>query len=148
MKINWGTAIAIFMASFMIFILYFVYLSFADERYDHHFVSKQYYKDEVNYQQEIDAVDNAKKLKKDVIIASDNKGLEIFFPPEFSKIEGTIKFQRTSNEKLDFELPIQLDANNTLLIPKDKLVSGLYNVKIEWTANNTKYLYKDKLMFD
>ncbi len=143
MKINWGTGIAIFMTAFIVFILTFVYKSFTNDKYDHHLVSEEYYKDEINYQQEIDAKANAKTLKTKVKIKNVAGGIQVTFPSDYKITEGTVKFQRASNEKLDFEVPIKLE-NNSMLISKKKIVKGMYNVKISWKANNTKYQFNDK----
>jgi len=149
MKLNWGHYIAIAMISFMLFILYFVYNTFTQPSHDHHLVSEDYYKDEINYQQEIDAMANAKKLSAAVTLVNTANGIKVSFPSEinFKEINGTINFQRASDVKLDFNLPIQLN-NNELLIPTEKLVKGYYNVKIDWSANNTKYLLKEKHYYE
>ncbi|MCF6350678.1 MAG: FixH family protein [Flavobacteriaceae bacterium] len=143
MKINWGTGLVIAMFVFIVFILSFVYKTFTNKKYNHHLVSKEYYKDEINYQQEIDALTNAKKLEENVKLENRKDGIVIIFPKEFSNINGVIQFQRASDVELDFNLPIKL-TNNQLLIPREKLVQGLYNVKIDWTVNNVKYLFKEK----
>ncbi|MCF6297097.1 MAG: FixH family protein [Flavobacteriaceae bacterium] len=148
MKINWGTGLAIVMFLFIVFILSFVYKTFTNDKYDHHLVSEEYYKDEINYQQEIDATSSAKKLNEPVTIKNTEKGIMIIFPSDLEnkKIEGTIDFQRASNINLDLTIPIEL-TNNKLLISKEKLVKGLYNVKIDWSVNNTKYLFKEKYTY-
>ena len=64
-KINWGTGIVIAMLLFMTFILQFVYRSF-DSKNSHDLVSKDYYKDELYYQQEIDKMNNANKLEQNI----------------------------------------------------------------------------------
>ncbi len=148
MKINWGTGLALALGAFAIFILSFVYKTFTNDKYDHHLVSEEYYKDEVNYQQEIDAVANAKRLNEPIQLENIEKGILITFPSDLAtkQINGTIAFQRASNIKLDFDFPIDL-SKNTLLIPADKLVEGLYSVKINWTVDTTAYLFKDKHMY-
>jgi len=148
MKINWGTGVAIAMLMFMIFILSFVYKTFTNEKYDHHLVSEEYYKDEMNYQQELNEIENAKRLTESVGLINTENGIKITFPTDvkLKSIVGTIQFQRASDVTLDIELPIKL-ANNIQLIPKEKLVEGLYNVKINWEINKTKYQYNDKYTY-
>jgi len=145
MKLNWGHYIAIFLGVFIIFILSFVYKAFVDDRYDHKIIDN-YYEKEIKYQEEIDAVDNANKLSEKLSIKRINQGVIIAFPKNIESITGTIIFERPSNEKLDFKLPIKLE-NNTMLLSNKKLVAGIYNVKIDWTADGIKYLYKDKFTF-
>jgi len=147
-KISWPTGIIIAITSFVIFILSFVYkVTFLPE-YDHHLVSEDYYKDELNYQQEIDKENKGIELKENVLIKKVESGLLISFPAEFdpSKISGNISFQRLSNDKIDFQIPIQLETSN-YLIKNENLVAGRWDVKIDWNVNNTAYLYKEKLMY-
>lgn len=147
-KISWPTGIIIAMSAFIIFILSFVYKATFMAEYDHHLVSEDYYKDELNYQQEIDKLNKAATLKEDVMLTKVAEGLIIKFPAEFDheKITGTISFQRPSNDKIDFELPIKLTTAD-YLIANDNLVQGIWNVKIEWGINGTTYLFKEKLMY-
>lgn len=147
-KISWPTGIVIAIASFVIFILSFVYkVTFLPE-YDHHLVSDDYYKDELNYQQEIDKQNKGLDLKENVALKKVANGLLISFPLEFdySKIGGTIFFQRLSNNKIDFTLPIKLTSNE-LLIKDAILVEGRWDVKIEWIVNGNTYLLKEKIKY-
>ena len=147
-KISWPAGIVIALGSFIIFILFFVYkVTFLPE-YDHHLVSEDYYKDELNYQQEIDQQNNADELKENVTYEKVTEGVLINFPSEFNptQITGTISFQRLSNHKLDFEFPIKLITSN-FLIPDENLVEGRWNIKIEWVVNGKKFLFKEKIMY-
>ena len=60
LKISWPTGIIIAITAFVIFILSFVYKVTFMPKYGHHLVSEDYYKDELNYQQEIDKENNQK----------------------------------------------------------------------------------------
>ena len=147
-KISWPTGIIIAIIAFVVFILSFVYRVTFMAEYDHHLVSEEYYKDELNYQQEIDKLNNAAILKEDIILEKVENGLLISFPSKFdpSQISGLISFKRLSNDKIDFQVPIKLQTSKYLL-SDDILVDGRWDVKIEWTINNTAYLFKEKLMY-
>jgi hypothetical protein len=147
-KISWPTGIILALSAFIIFILSFVFKATFLPEYDHHLVSDDYYKDEMNYQQEIDKLNKAAALKEDVTLTKVAEGLLIKFPAEFDpkKIAGTISFQRPSNDKIDFQLPIKLSSTD-FLISDDNLVQGIWNVKIEWSVNSNTYLFKEKLMY-
>ncbi len=147
-KISWPTGIILSLLAFIIFILSFVFKATFIPEYDHHLVSDDDYKDEMNYQQEIDKLNKAAVLKEDITITKVAEGLLIKFPAEFDaeKITGTISFQRPSNDKIDFNLPIKLITSD-YLISKENLVEGRWNVKIEWTNKGTTYLFKEKLMY-
>lgn len=147
-KISWPQGIIFSIAAFVVFILSFVYkVTFLPE-YDHHLVSEDYYKDELNYQQEIDKLNNAALLENNVSIENVDTGLMIHFPSEFdkSKISGIISFKRLSNDKIDFQLPIKLDANS-YHIPDEKLVEGRWDIKIEWDYLDKTYLFKKKIRY-
>ncbi|MBL4938725.1 MAG: FixH family protein [Lutibacter sp.] len=147
-KINWPTSIIFSIVAFMVFILSFVYKATFVPEYDHHLVSEDYYKDELNYQKEIDKLNKAAELKQNISFKKVATGLLISFPSEFepTKIRGTISFQRLSNEKLDFQLPINLKSHNFLL-EDTNLVEGRWNVKIEWSVDDNTYLLKEKITY-
>jgi len=147
-KISWPTGIIIAISAFVIFILSFVYKVTFLPQYDHHLVSDNYYKDELNYQEEIDKLNKASELDQNITFKKTTSGLLIVFPSEFepSEIKGVISFVRMSNSENDFQLPINLKTNEHL-IKDENLVEGRWNVKIEWIVNNTTYLLKEKIMY-
>ncbi len=142
-KLNWGQSLALVMLAFMIFILSFVYKTFTRDSYDHHLVSKQYYQDEITFQKEIDANSNASKLSEKVTLSNSNEGILIKFPSEINQdaISGKIKIMRPTTDKLDLVMPIKLE-NHKMTIPKENLIKGVWNIRIDWKANEVEYLYK------
>ena len=147
-KFNWGTGIVIALVLFMIFILSFVYKTIAIDKYEHHLVSEDYYKDELYYQKEIDKLNNASKLAENITISNSEKGITISFPQDkdFNKINGTIYFMRRSNIKLDFEKEIKL-SDHFIIIPDSLLVSGKWIIKIDWQYNDEEYLLKESWFY-
>jgi len=147
-KINWGTAMVIAMVLFMAFILQFVYRSIAVDKYEHHLVSEDYYKDELYYQQEIDKMNNASKLTQNVKVDRVDEGMLVSFPDEmnFTKITGIVYFQRPSDERLDFKKEISL-SDHIMLIKDDKLINGKWKVKIDWKYGNDEYLFKEAIFY-
>ena len=147
-KINWGTGIVIAIVLFMIFILSFVYKTIAIDKYEHHLVSEDYYKDELYYQKEIDKLNNAAKLSENIALSNSEKGITISFPQDkdFNKINGTIYFMRRSNIKLDFEKEIKL-SDHFIIIPDSLLVSGKWIIKIDWQYNDEEYLLKESWFY-
>ncbi len=147
-KINWGTAMVIAMVLFMAFILQFVYRSIAVDKYEHHLVSEDYYKDELYYQQEIDKMNNASKLTQNVKVDRVGEGMFVSFPDEmnFNKITGIVYFQRPSDERLDFKKEISL-SDHIMLIKDDKLINGKWKVKIDWKYGDDEYLFKEAIFY-
>ncbi|PID71024.1 MAG: cytochrome C oxidase Cbb3 [Flavobacteriales bacterium] len=147
-KFNWGTAIVIAMISFMIFILQFVYKTLAVDKYEHHLVSEDYYKDELYYQQEIDKLKNANNLEENVTVERTTEGFLITFPKnlELNKITGEVIIQRNSDKRLDFKEQLNL-TDNTMLINNKKLASGKYLIKIDWKLDDKEYLFKENIFY-
>lgn len=146
MKFNWGTCIVIAFAAFMLFILQYVYKVQSNSEYDHELVTEDYYRKELNVNGERDRKDLANHLKNPVQVFDTQQGLIVTFPSDFDyqNIKGTISLYRPSNEKLDFSMPINLAANN-LVIPKEKVATGIWEVTVDWEYENQKYLNQQKV---
>lgn len=144
MKINWGTGIVIAFALFMTFILYFVFEVQSNSKYDNDLVVEEYYKHDSHFQDEMARVQNAQDLQQKPLIAYHEDGVEIVFPTTFEndKVKGNILLYRPSNKKFDFNTQIVL-TNSALLIPKNKLIKGRWDVNMEWQYGGKKYLSKE-----
>lgn len=148
MKINWGTGIVIAFVLFIAFIMYFVINMIVVDKYDHDLVTDDYYQEELKHQDEIDKLNNAKNLKQNVSWKKTNEGLLISFPENLdpTKIKGKVFLYRPSNEKLDSETSISL-SDNIMLIPKNRLLDGRWNIIIDWQYNGVSYLYKKEITY-
>ena len=148
MKINWGTAIVLAFIGFIAFILYFVLSMNFNDKYNHQLVTDDYYKQELEYQDDIDKVNNSKTLEKDISYTKTKQGLIFKFPENFDpkKITGKVFLYRPSNEHLDFETPISI-SESYLLVPDKRLLDGRWNISIDWQYNGKSYLYKKSIIY-
>jgi nitrogen fixation protein FixH len=148
MKFNWGTGIVLAFVAFIIFILYFVVLSFRDPASNHDLVTDDYYQKELKYQDDLDAAKNLEVAGSGMRVALVEEGLQIGFPEymEPSKIKGTVSLYRPSNKQLDFKTPIQL-SERQLLIPKSRLLDGRWDIRVEWMYEDKPYLYQHKITY-
>lgn len=147
MKFNWGTCIVIAFAVFMIFILQYVYKVQSNSNYDHELVTEDYYKKELNVDGERERKELANNLKNPIQFFDTKQGVIITFPDDFNyqDIKGTIALYRPSNEKLDFTMTIPTLVTNNLLIPKEKVASGIWQITVDWEYQNQKYLNQQAL---
>lgn len=147
-KNNWKIGILIAFVLFISFILFFVTKVTTDKDYQYNLVKKDYYKDELEYQEKIDKLTNAKNLKKKLVIEKKSDGILIKFPAEFQnkQVRGMVHLYRPSNQSLDRVIPLTL-SNLTLLIPKKMLVNGRWDIHVEWSCEQTKYLTIKSLNF-
>ncbi len=145
-RINWGVGIVIAFAFFIAFILYFVFKVQLDSKYDNELVVKEYYKHDASFGNEMVRIQNAQDLVQKPVITNAVEGIRIVFPAIFvpNNIKGKVTFYRSSNEKLDFDVPILL-SNSTLVIPKKRLLAGQWEINMEWQYEGKSYLTKEKL---
>lgn len=148
MKFNWGTALAIWLALFIAFIMYFVIRISTEKKYDYDLVTEEYYKKEMVFQKEMDDEANSNSLEGRISGEKMAEGWMLTFPMniDYSKIEGTVFLYRPSNKQLDFQLPVKL-SNPNLLIPDQRLVAGRWNTIVRWSYEGEDYLYKNEIVY-
>jgi nitrogen fixation protein FixH len=147
MKFNWGTGIVLAFIGFISFILFFVYRMLSDDKANHSLVSETYYIEELAFQNEIDAEQLAKDLDVPISVELIEEGVLIVFPKnqQPDAISGAVQLYRPSNVDLDTSIPIDIKQSE-ILISKDQLKSGRWNITIDWTYNNQRYLHKTAII--
>lgn len=148
MKINWGTGIIIAFVCFIGFIMYFVISMMTNKKFDHDLVTEEYYKQELNYQEEINALIKVNTLEVKPYLVKTQEGIKIIFSDTIyaSKIKGTVSLYRPSNKLLDYEFPISI-SNNYLLIPENRLLDGRWDIKVFWEFKGEAYLFKESVVY-
>jgi hypothetical protein len=136
---NWGKGIVIGMAAFMTFIIVLV-VGLMMNRVD--LESEDYYKREINYQQEITAQENANKLESKIEIISNTEFLVVKVPEgEFTKIE--MHLSRPNDQKMD--KLFKIEGTKSFLINKKELEKGLYTVELSYMVDNKPCLQKESV---
>lgn len=148
MKINWGTGLIIGMTLFICFILFFVFRMITDNNLEHDLVTEGYYQKEMELQGDIYAEQNTAAMTKQITGIKNGMGYLIQFPEGFepSKIKGKVFLYRPSNKQLDFEIPLKLTDSN-LLIPDNRLLTGRWNITIDWVYEEKNYRYKKQITY-
>lgn len=148
MKFNWGTGIVIGMLCFMIFILQYVIRVQTDSKFDNELVTEQYYEKEIevddNYQKE----KNLNELGDKFNVSAVSEGIVIQFPEDFDyhNIQGNISLYRPSDQKMDTNISIEL-SSSAMLIPKNALADGRWDIIIDWQYKGNQYYTKQSLTF-
>lgn len=148
MKINWGTGVVIAFVLFISFILFFVFLVQSNPDYDNELVTREYYKKEATVQGDIEKQQNALKLQDKVSFKKTEQGIIVSFPKDFTpeNISGKVILYRPSDQKLDFEMPISI-STSYLLIPKNSLVGGLWDITVDWKYDSVNYMNKETMYY-
>lgn len=148
-KMNWGFGIIVAFVLFIGFIMYFVINMGTNKKFQYDLVSKDYYKNELKFQNQIDANKNAQNLKRDLQVIKTKEGLKIVFPTELDpkKIKGKVFLYRPSNKQLDFETSIVVSDSSYLLMPDKRLLDGRWNITLEWSYKDQNYFYKKEIFY-
>jgi hypothetical protein len=110
-------------------------------------VAKDYYAQELKYQERIDAIDNEKKLQKsiDLVLQKDSIILSCSMAeigPDFS---GEMLFFRPSDSSKDLKLKMSFSKIGIQSISKNALSRGVYKICLSWKSNRTNY-YKEQII--
>jgi hypothetical protein len=148
MRIKWSTGIVIAIAAFITFIMVMVVTMVSDNAYNHDLVTDNYYQKELKYQDNIDATKNLHKLAYPLVIQKVSDGVEVVFPKDLTpeKIKGKVFLYRPSNKALDSEIEINTNQHS-LVISDEALVSGRWDIVIDFTYNSQKYFYKEQIIY-
>lgn len=143
---NFGVKITVLYLSFVALILTLVFMCFGQKV---ELVSKDYYAQEIAFQDKINAVNNEKRLNgsinhtvngKEIILTIDSTLLN-------SDFEGTVVFFRPSDSSKDVTLKMNFN-NYTQIINGSSLIHGAYKLQLTWVTNHTKYFKEDVIFIN
>jgi nitrogen fixation protein FixH len=144
MALNWGHKLTIFICAFAGMILVLVYKS-TQTNFD--LVTKEYYKDELKFQEVIDGTKRANSLASKASVTRSDAGIEIQLPAEMKglTVSGTAWFYCAADAKRDVKLPLAVDADAKQQLGSKSLLPGRYTVKLNWTAGQQQYYSETSL---
>jgi hypothetical protein len=138
MTLNWGHKLMLGFLVFAGMMFYLVYQSM-HTRYD--LVSKEYYKDELKYQQVIDGTNRANGLSSQVTVAQTGNDIIIRLPNEMKNtvVTGNMLFYCADNAQKDKTMALRVNADAIQTIHCNQFIPGNYTVKISWESNRRQY---------
>src|ERR1041385_2853899 len=139
---SWRIRITIVYLCFVALIVSMVVISASNKS---ELVAKDYYAQELNYQQRIDAIANEQALAESVMHEIKQAGINFFYPvtEQQKDFSGEIVFFRPSDSSKDLKLKLQFDSEGNLFVSKKILSKGLYKMCISW-HNKGKDYYKEE----
>ena len=134
---NWGKKITIAYLGFVALIVTMVIVS-VRQKVD--LVSADYYAKELNYQSDLNKLNNAKALATQLKCVVVDNALQIQFPEEqnASAISGIIILYKPSDDKSDKTFEIKADAGMQV-IPTAELSKGMYKIIVDWSADGKEF---------
>lgn len=137
---NWGKGIAIALTLFIGFIL-FLAISLMRTNFD--LVSDDYYQREINYQDEIQAIQNANDLPDSINISITETHVLILLPQESEYKNIIVEFLRPNDKNLD--QTFKIEETKTFTIEKEKFIPGKYDIRMSFSVDNKPCLQKEKI---
>ena len=133
---NWGKWIVV---SFVLFAMFIGTLVVFCVRQDSPLVSQQYYQEELDYQNQIERIENANALAESPEITIVNDSLRITYI-RFSEMEnGKIKLFRPSDPRLDRQYDLLNSTQESQAFSIGDLQKGLYKARLLWEQDGKEF---------
>ncbi len=138
MQLSWGIKITVLYVGFVLLIVTMVGLTLR-EKVD--LVAKDYYVQELNYQDKINQVSRANALEQPLTWEVQPEALVLKFPRQFksNEIAGSIYFFRPSDASMDTTVYVTVDTSGLQTIVTAKLNKGVYKMQVNWEADKQTY---------
>ena len=135
---NWGSGIALVYTVFALSMIALVVSSFC-KKLD--LDSKDYYAQELVFQNQIDKSNRARALASSVkwVVAKGN--IIISYPKQFigSELSGNVNLFKPSDNNADVNFQIQTDEQLKQEISTSTLSKGMYKIRIDWAVGKETY---------
>ena len=138
MTFNWGHKLILV---FIVFGGLMSFLVYRSVKTNFELVSKEYYKDEIEYQQVIDGTRQAGLLNSNLGIVQENDSILIRFPREMygGVVTGKAWFYYAPDARRDRRLPFECNGATGQKIPGADFLPGRYLAKVWWEFEGRQY---------
>lgn len=104
--------------------------------------SKDYYKEELKYQEKINAIENTKS-NKPTIHLSNKQLMKVSFPIP-TNIKGKMQGYKPDKSKEDFVY----EFDRSFELDLSQKAKGLWKIKLSWIQNNVDYYYEEPIFIN
>jgi hypothetical protein len=133
---NWGTRIAVLYLGFVALIAVLVTMSMRQKT---DLVSKDYYAQELAYQQKLDKMNRTRTLDEPVKWVVQNDRIQLQFPSGIQlPVKGTVTLFCASDAGKDLVIPFEA-RESTFALSLQKVVNGRYTLQLDWQAGEQTY---------
>lgn len=142
---NWGNKLLLVFVAFGSMMSFMVYRCMKQPV---NLVSKEYYRDEIAFQEVIDSRAKTNALSSKIKLSESEDAIGITMPAEMKrqKMEGNILLYCPANARYDRQFTLQADSAAFQALPKKEVTPGSYIVKISWRSNNVNYYSEEPLI--
>lgn len=138
---NWGKWIIV---SFVLFGAFIATLVTVCVRQDVSLVSKDYYKEELAYQDQIGRIKNASLLaKRPTIKIVDKNTVQVDFD-QFNEVEkGELQLFRPSNAAMDKKFSLNASDTPSQQFSMENMDKGMYRARMIWTMGGKEFFVEE-----
>jgi len=143
---NWGKGIIVAFVLFAGIIGTMVVIAM---KQDVSLVSADYYKQEIDFQSQIERNNNYNKLEfKPSIKKEKTSKLILEFPAPLSNslVSGEVLFFRPSDANLDRKFKIHLDEKGKQIFDLDGMMKGMWKVRISWKDKGNDEYFNETIL--
>ena len=135
---SWGIKITGLYLGFVALILTLVIVSSTQKV---ELESKDYYAQELKYQDRINAVSNTNSLSKDITVLVAEKQVTIEYPVkgDENKVSGKIWFYSAADMASDKHFEITSNIDGKQVFSRSVFNPGPYKVRVTWSTNGKEY---------
>jgi hypothetical protein len=136
---NWGKWIVV---SFILFAAFIGVLVTICVRQDISLVAPDYYKQELDFQRQIERTKNLQQLTVKPEISIFNNSVMISFK-DFSMMQhGELKLFRPSNANLDLIFELKTTSDTVQLFDLQARERGMYKARMKWAMDDKEYYFE------
>ena len=139
---NWGKSIVL---AFVLFAIFIGVLVTVCVRQDISLVTRDYYKEDLDYQSQMDRERNAEQLsEKPKIELVDNQSLRVAF--DFSQFDaGKLVLYSPSDIRQDQTFNLETTSSPFQIFSLGSLKKGNYMIKMTWSANGKEFYFEKSI---
>ena len=140
---NWGKSIVL---AFVLFAAFIAVLVTVCMRQDVSLVTKEYYKEELAYQAQIDRISHTANLsEKPLIEIQGGELLKITYKDFDSVQSGVLHLFRPSDPDLDRQYELRPGGESQRYFSTSGMKKGMYRARLTWTMDNEEF-YLEKVI--
>jgi len=137
---NWGKSIIL---AFIFFALFIGMLVTVCVRQEINLVSKNYYEEELDYQSQIERLNNTARLTAKPIITVSNGSLRIENPTAVKWSQGELKLFRPSDVRFDKRFPVDSLLVGDKFFDVHDFPKGMYRARLQWLMEGKEYYMEE-----
>ena len=133
---NWGKSIIV---AFILFAAFIGTLVTVCVRQDVNLVTKDYYKEELDFQRQIDRIAHTAMLSDKPSIKVEGRLLKINYP-DFARVQrGALQLFRPSDARMDKLFELQRTTSHAQFFSTEGMNKGMYRARLRWTMEGKEF---------